>query len=186
MKISDLYESNTPLTLYHLTNEPRFELKQDFTPEDNSISIFGRHDINGIYLTDQHGVGNWLLGKGYWRPFVVEISADPSVKELDRVGRWQGEIFVESENFNLLKVNRVIPIDAFAREQYEGANGWIEEALGIEFDTGNPIPEQVGNIPLRPGYKYNKDTRTMPEAEVQALLKHFEAGVKIIHKWGGA
>ena len=50
-------------------------------------------------------------------------------------------MFVPARHFEKLHVNRVIPIDAHAREEY-GEHGWIEEHHGTEFDTHKLIKEQ--------------------------------------------
>jgi hypothetical protein len=40
-------------------------------------------------------VERWLNGYGYWRPFVVEVAVDPSVRKDPGVhGRYGGELFI--------------------------------------------------------------------------------------------
>ncbi len=160
---------------YHLTDRPKFKLDPKFTPSDNAIAIEDRSGRPGIYLGQS--VEKWVNGFGYWRPFVVEFRVDPSVVNDPGVhGRYGGEMFVPATSFNKLAIQRVIPIDAYARENY-GEPGWIESSLGVEFDTGDPIVE-----PGRPGwaeaqkkyrgYRYSgPDVRTMPPADAARLKK---------------
>jgi len=77
-------------------------------------------------------------------------------------------MFVPASSFDKLRIERVIPLDAYAREQY-GAPGWIEGELGHEFDTGSPI--LPGHYPYR-GYRYQgPDVRAMPSSDTNRLKK---------------
>lgn len=164
-----------PVKLYHITNKANFKLNPNYAPEDNSIAIFSRAGHKGIYLT--RDVEPWVNGHDYMRPFVAEIYADPSALDHDTVGRWGGEIFVPADQFNKLKVNRVIPLDAIAREQY-GTHGWIEGSHGHEFDTGKEITaKDYRGYPFK-GYKYDKDARNMTGDEVKQIRQHFNVGYK--------
>jgi hypothetical protein len=111
-------------------------------------------------------VERWVNGYGYWRPFVVEIKVDPSVMSAPGVhGRYGGELFVPATAFDKLTVQRVIPLDAHAREEF-GEAGWIEAALGTEFDTGKPIQPRYRD------YRYlGPDVREMPSSDVNHLKK---------------
>jgi hypothetical protein len=153
-----------PSTWYHLTDRARFKLDPKFAPSDNALAIEDRSGQPGIYLGQS--VESWVNGYGYWRPFVVEIKVDPSVVNDPGVhGRYGGEIFVPASSFDKLTIERVIPIDAYAREEY-GEPGWIESALGVEFDTGAPVEKTYR------GYRYaGHDVRTMPADEVAKLKK---------------
>ncbi len=162
-------------TWYHLTNRARFKLDPQHAPADNSIAIVDRSGRPGIYIAKD--VEAWVNGYGYWRPFVVELQVDPSVVNDPGVhGRWGGEMFVPASSFDKLTIERVIPIDAYAREEY-GESGWIESSLGVAFDTGEPLIE-----PGHPGWSEQKaeykgyryqgpDVRAMPQAEVARLKK---------------
>ena len=162
-------------TWYHLTERAKFKLDPKFAPADNAVAIEDRSGRPGIYLGSD--VERWVNGFGYWRPFVVEFKVDPSVVNDPGVhGRYGGEMFVPAESFGKLTIQRVIPIDAYAREQY-GEPGWIEDALGIEFDTGQPIPQR-GQPGYAEAYKKYKgyhypgpDVRVMPSTEVARLKK---------------
>ena len=157
--------SATPgTTWYHLTDRARFKLDKKFTPADNAVAIEDRSGRSGIYLG--RSVEKWLNGFGYWRPFVVEFKVDPSVVNDPGVhGRYGGELFVPASSFDKLTIERVIPIDAYAREEF-GEPGWIEDSLGVEFDTGNPIAKNYR------GYHYQgPDVRAMPAAAIARLKK---------------
>lgn len=157
---------------YHLTDRARFKLDPKFAPADNSITIWDRSGRPGIYLAKS--VETWVNGHGYWRPFVVEFNVDPAVTLDPGIhGKFGGELFVPAASFKRLKVLRVIPLDAYAREVY-GDAGWIESALGVEFDTGNPISSLRGR-PYR-GYRYiGPDVREMPMTEVVRLKKQLRS-----------
>ena len=160
---------------YHLTDRAKFKLDHKFTPADNAVAIEDRSGRPGIYLGQS--VEKWVNGFGYWRPFVVEFKVDPSVANDPGVhGRYGGEMFVPASSFDKLTIRRVIPIDAYAREEY-GEPGWIESSLGAEFDTGDPIvsPGRPGFVEARKkfkGYRYpGPDVRMMPPADVARLKK---------------
>jgi hypothetical protein len=176
-------ESSTgPVKLYHLTNKANFKLNPNFAPEDNTFAMQDRSGIKGVYLTPN--VERWVNGHNYVRAFVAEIYADPSVRDDDRVGRWGGEVFVPADQFGKLKVNRVVPLDVIAREEY-GEHGWIERSHGHEFDTGNEIPDRVGNQGPFPDYNYDKDVRNMSPEEVKRIKQHFTVGRKAREKYRG-
>jgi len=158
--------STTPPLWYHLTSRSKFKLDPTFTPEDNAFAIEDRSGQPGIYLA--HDVEPWLNGYGYWRPFVVELQVDPSVATDPGVhGRYGKEMFVPAASFGKLRILRVIPLDAYAREVY-GEPGWIEDSLGVEFDTGQPIARGQKYR----GYRYpGQDVRQMPAADVERLKR---------------
>jgi len=160
---------------YHLTDRAKFKLDPKFTPADNAIAIEDRSGRPGIYLGQS--VEAWVNGYNYWRPFVVEIKVDPSVKDDPGVhGRYGGEMFVPATSFDKLHIQRVIPIDAYAREEY-GEPGWVESDLGVEFDTGEPIPQRgqpgwAEAYKKYRGYRYpGPDVRQMPAGDAARLKK---------------
>jgi hypothetical protein len=155
---------------YHLTDRAKFKLDPKFTPSDNAFALEDRSGRAGIYLAPR--IENWLQGQGYWRPFVAEFRVDSGVKDDPGVnGRWGGEMFVPASSFHRLELERVIPIDAYAREKYGGA-GWIETAVGREFDTGNPLPPMPQVVSAYRGYHYpGPDVRNMPAGKVTQLKK---------------
>jgi GNAT superfamily N-acetyltransferase/8-oxo-dGTP pyrophosphatase MutT (NUDIX family) len=169
---------------YHLTDNEKFKLDPDYAPEDNAFALDDRSGRRGIYLAEE--IEPWLNGKGYWRPFVVEFQVDPSVVNDPGVnGRWGGEMFVPSTSFDKLKVLRVIPLDAYCREEFK-EYGWIEGDLGREFDTGKEIPEKYSERKKLPGYKYTgPDVRDMPAAEIAKLKKDLKT-VKFPEQAGAA
>jgi hypothetical protein len=160
--------------LYHITNKANFKLNPNFAPQDNSFAIQDRSGQKGIYLTPN--VERWVNGHDYMRAFVAEIYADPSALENDRIGRWGGEVFIPADQFDKLKVNRVVPLDVIAREEY-GGHGWIEGSHGHEFDTGNEITAKWNEYPFK-DYKYDKDARDMSRDEVKQIKQHFAIGRK--------
>lgn len=162
-------DGETPSTWYHLTERAKFKLDPRFTPADNAVAIEDRSGRAGIYLAPE--VEPWVNGHGYWRPFVVEIQVDPSVKNDPGVGgRWGGELFIPASSFGKLTIRRVLPIDAHAREKY-GQHGWIERDLGREFDTEKPIVAKDWEYPFR-GYRYTgPDVRDMPQAKTDQLKR---------------
>lgn len=151
---------------YHLTDRAKFKLDAKFKPSDNAVAIEDRSGRPGIYLG--RSVEKWVNGFWYWRPFVVEIKVNPSVTKDPGVhGRYGGEMFVPASSFDKLTILRVIPIDAYAREEF-GEPGWIETDLGYEFDTREPLPRHTKKFR---GYRYTgPDVRQMSAADV-ALLK---------------
>lgn len=157
---------------YHLTDRGRFKLDSKFTPADNSISIYDRSGKAGIYVASRVDV--WVNGHNYWRPFVVEFKIDPSVFENPQVhGRWGGERFIPASLFNNIEIQRVIPLDAYAREKFE-QHGWIESELKKEFDTGKPIIAKPWEYPFR-GYKYKgKNVRDMSSSEINNLKQQLK------------
>jgi len=177
--IGESTSKNGKLTLYHITNKAKFSLNKNYQPEDNAISLTDRSGHSGIYLTTS--VEEWVNKHGYLRPFVVIFQADPSITKYDTLGRWGNEIFVPAEHFDKLKIERVIPIDAYAREQF-GSPGWIEDDNGFEFDTGNPISRRTSNKPKYDNYIYPGDVRNEPANVLQKYRKFFKAGIK--HRFG--
>lgn len=174
MVVEAMEPASDPVKLYHITNKANFKLNPNYAPTDNSSSIIDRSGQKGIYLA--RDVERWVNGHDYMRPFVAEIYADPSVVENDKIGRWGGEVFVPADQFDKLKINRVMPLDAFAREEY-GQHGWFEYSHGHEFDTGNEITAKGYEYPFR-NYTYDKDARHMSPDEVKKIKQHFSVGRK--------
>jgi hypothetical protein len=172
-------------TWYHLTDKARFRLDPQFAPADNTVAMEDRSGRPGVYLAPD--VERWVNGHGYWRPFVVEVTVDPKVFHLPGVsGRWGGELFVPAALFDYVKVARVIPLDASAREQF-GMHGWVESALGREFDTSLPVPAWgapgFSPYPFR-GYRYlGPDVREMPLPEVQRLKRDLQTFRRSQSRW---
>lgn len=172
---TEIYKSDkkeAPQKFYHLTDNPKFTLDPNYAPQDNSISINDRSGRKGIYLAPD--IEPWINAHGYLRPYVAEFEVDPSaLKEPGVHGRWAGEKFIPNSSYGKLKLNRVIPTDAYAREVY-GGHGWIEERAEKEFDTGKPIKGFAG-YPFK-GYRYDgKDVRDMSPEEIKNLTDHFES-----------
>lgn len=141
----------TAATYYHITDRPDFTLDPTHRPQNNTT--LGGDMEPGVFMT-QHAEP-WLNGYGYWRPYVAEIEApdDLSTRPGVMSEGYSGEVYAPASTYPEMKVNRVIPVDAYGREQY-GTSGWIEDANGRDFQTGEPLAPQVGNIPTHPGYRY--------------------------------
>jgi hypothetical protein len=141
-------------TFYHLTSKARFKLDPRKTPEDNALAIRMR-DEPGLFLVSQNKLNRWILGHGYFRPFVAELEVD---EKYLRPERWAGEMFLPSEHFRKARITRVIPIDVQAREEF-GEYGWTEAYFETTFDTEEPIPEEkLRGYPWR-GWRWKGDVR---------------------------
>jgi hypothetical protein len=168
-----LGSDTVPPIMYHLTSDEKFKLDPNYAPEDNSFAIEDRSGRKGIYLAPN--VEKWVNGYNYWRPFVVEFAVDPSVAKDPGVhGRWGGEVFIPATSFDKLTLKRVIPLDAWCREEF-GEYGWIEGEDLQEFDTGKPIPRNYGERNSLPGYRYTgPDVRDMPAADIARLKEQLK------------
>lgn len=160
---------------FHLTDDPRFALNPEFVPEDNALAIRPR-EAAGLYVAKDKGdIEKWINRYGYLRPFVVEIEApEGSVRD----ERWGGEGFLPADQFDEVRIKRVIPVDAHAREVF-GDYGWVEDTIGRQFDTNEPTPQQQMFGPRverpGPGYRYDgPDVRDMPDEQVKRLADDAE------------
>lgn len=156
------FGASKPEVRYHITDNPRFSPDPNFRPENNTT--LGGHYPKGMFVSDDPE--KWVNGHDYVRPWVAEIHVDPSLRKAEGVhGGYRGETFVPAEHFDKIKVHRVIPLDAYAREQYHD-NGWIEEHHKTSFDDEKPLPG--GHGAKWPKYRYSgPDARDMPESETQ-------------------
>lgn len=144
-------------TLYHLTDDPDFELDPTFAPERNTT--MGGQMKPGIFLSPTPE--SWVNSYNYWRPYVVEVEVPEGVGETG--GGYGGEVYVLADDFDKVKVGRVIPLDGYARETY-GEYGWVEDDTGIDTFTGEPIPDKhYGTYPFRDGWR-SPDARDMDPA----------------------
>lgn len=173
-----------PRLWYHLTDHANFRPNPRYAPEDNALAIEDRSGRPGIYLAPE--VERWVNGQGYWRPFVAEFEVDPTVFDDPGVhGRWAGERFIPAASFSKLRLLRVIPLDAYARETFSGAPGWVETALGVAFDTGEPLPKPGWNAPVSAhypfrGYRYpGPDVREMSREQVAGLKGQMRRFLKL-------
>lgn len=168
------------VSVYHLTDDPKFAPRADFVPEDNTVSIRERTNP-GLYVAKgTWDVERWVNGSGYLRPYVAEITV-PEDAMVDE--RWGGEGFIPGDKLDQVTVKRLIPVDAFAREVY-GDYGWVEDTLGTKFDTGEPVPTDnsvryaEGGRPTN--YVYDgPDVRDMPETETKRLARDAEKALGI-------
>lgn len=154
--------SSEEVTVYHLTDNERFQLKRDKIPDDNAISIFERK-AKGLFVVDEpYDVGRWVA-KGYIRPFVVEMRVP---RHAMRPERWHNEKFVDADFFDDVKILRIIPIDAFYRDTW-GGEGLTEGSEGggldTDFYTREPLPFNKGGLFRRVDHsnlkRYSGDVR---------------------------
>ena len=141
---------------YHMTDKAKFKPSAKHVPEDNALALHERTSP-GMYLTKSPE--SWVNGHGYVRPFVAEVHVPRGVGHAER---YNGEHFVPAADLAKVKVNRVIPLDAHARETF-GEPGWVEEHHGSTFDTGAPItPHGHPGTTKFPDYHYDgPDVRDM-------------------------
>lgn len=157
---------------YHLTSKVDFKLDPKKRPENNTT--LGGDWPPGIFLTKPEGIGHWAQGYGYWRPWVVEFDVGSAKPKFD-----EGfEAYYPAEEYPKMRVLRVLPLDAFCREQY-GAWGWTEEDTGLTFDTMEPYEDksQVGTAtswddvyPWR-NWHYSGDARNESSSWREAYVK---------------
>ena len=144
-------------TLYHLTDTVDFRLDPNYRPQNNTT--WGGDLSPRIFLTPR--VETWVNGYGYWRPWVVEFSVDPAIYDFEwATGGYGGEVEVRAENYDMLRITRVLPLDAWCRETY-GEFGWVEMWEERTFDTREVIEIGSWSRPLNPprGYRYPGDAR---------------------------
>lgn len=165
--VPEVSRQSAKKTFWHLTEDPRFTLKNDFVPAENAISL-SYDDKPGLFLTDNPEY--WVNGYNYVRPFIAEIEVDElRLRKPTVPGGHQS--FVDAEDFDALEVKRVIPLDEWAREQY-GDYGWIEQFF-------DPPEDNVGNTRRFKDYKYTgADAREMPEEDVRKLIDRRNAYLK--------
>lgn len=137
-----------PTTMFHLAADADFKLDPTYRPTNNTT--LGGDWPPGIFLTPN--IEYWVNGHGYWRPWVVEFSLPEGMD----IQKWGQEYYIPAKYYPEMKINRVLPIDAWAREMY-GEPGWVEEWSGKHFDTGKEIPPNQ-RFPFR-GYQYPGDAR---------------------------
>jgi hypothetical protein len=153
-------------TTYHLTSNPKFDLDADRVPTDNTT--LGAKDDRGLFVANDPEP--WINGYDYVRPYIVELQVPNDAFDNAGAG-YSGEQFIPAENFDQVKINRVIPLDAYGREHYQD-HGWIESGLGTTFDTDESIPpnplsrdQPYNPTPLK-GYRYTgPDVRDMSTTE---------------------
>jgi len=135
MKTAWRIEASVPAKMYHLTTKVDFKLDPKKRPENNTT--LGGSMPPGIFLGAS--VESWVNGYGYWRPWVVCFNVPTNADTFEgAVGGYSGELYVPAAFYDRLRIERVIPLDAWCREEY-GSWGWVEEDDGLTFDTEQPI-----------------------------------------------
>ena len=117
--------------LYHIADKVDFRLDPTRHPENNT-TLGGDWPEAGIFLTSDPE--HWLNGYGYWRPWIVEFSVPEGIGS-----DFSSETFIPATDFNKVTITRVLPLDGYARETYRNF-GWMEDDLGVDSFTGDPIP----------------------------------------------
>jgi len=173
-------------TVYHLTDDPRFKLNADYSPEDNSVSINPRDGRRGLYVGAPE---TWTSPPyNYKRPYVAELSMPAGTKES---GRWGGENFIPAEHFGDVRVERVMPYDHYIRREY-GLPGETEEHHGQTYDTGEPLknPGPYSNNRYREGTVDTakeidtRDPRQWSDAQHEKYLGQRRAVLHDVYGWG--
>jgi hypothetical protein len=172
------------VTSYHLTNDPNFVLDKARKPQNNTT--FGGDWPNaGIFVGPS--AERWFNGYGYTRPFVVELSHPPVATMGGKAmpeGGYGGEMFIPAEEFDNVTIERVIPYDEYAREQF-GEYGPIETYNETDAQ-GSALPPIVGAWGARDtaslqNYRYSgKDVREMSPEQQRALAERTEKYVRAV------
>lgn len=120
-------------TYWHITDNPDFRPDPNHRPELNTT--MGGEMKPGLFLTSQPD--HWMQGYGYWRPYVSEIEAPDDIGQGSHLSP---ERYVPADQYGRLHVKRTIPIDAYAREQYNEP-GWVEGDSGQDFQSGSELTQ---------------------------------------------
>jgi 2'-5' RNA ligase len=153
--------------LYHLADKADFRLDPKKAPQRNTT--MGGEMKPGIFLSADPET--WMNGYGYWRPFLVEFEVPSGLANTG--GGYGGEMYVLAEDYDKIRINRVITIDAYARERF-GDWGWTEEEFGTLHETGEPLPPtEKGQWFSRPpaGSYRAPDVRSRPKAWLDEYKK---------------
>jgi hypothetical protein len=154
-------------TFYHVTDNPHFELSTTHRPHLNLEGGEVESRDPGIHMADHEGIQRWMGTGGYIRPYMVELHAPHELDDHPDIEHgYARERYVPAKHYDQLKVHRVIPLDAWDREQ--GGYGHMEQSLGSEYDTGKHIPGPLDRE-YRPKTPYaGPDVRSMtPEQHQQ-------------------
>lgn len=146
--------------LYHIADKADFRLDPKKRPSRNTT--MGGEMKPGIFLSADPET--WMNGYGYWRPFLVEFEVPAGVGNTG--GGYGKEVYVLAEDYDKIRITRVIAIDAYARERF-GDWGWTEEEFGTLHETGEPLPpKEPGQWFSRPpaGAYTAPDVRSRPKA----------------------
>lgn len=181
--ISDLPEAveGVPQVMYHLTSKADFKLNPKKRPANNS-TLGGDWDP-GIFLTNSPE--KWVNGYGYWRPFVAEFDTSALRPEDLRLAPGQGvsgEILVKADAYPRLKLMRVVPLDAHARETY-GEPGWTETFFDKDYRTDDKPPSERGALK---GWKYQGTAKDEPVEWQKAYASRIKKFAKKSGRANGA
>lgn len=156
------HTSASPVTSWHLTDNPQFALDPEYVPEDNSLSLRGGGYGRGLFVGDP---SSWFNHPQYHytRPFVAEIEHPADALQSPGWGQ-----FLPASAFPQSRVRRVIPTDEYYREKYREP-GPIESHLDPDDDIYEPLlPGNISRRPKKlPDYRYQgPDVREMSPEEI--------------------
>jgi hypothetical protein len=172
---------------YHLTADPDFEL--DPAKEPQEAQFWGQQATRppGVFLTSNPDI--WHGMYGYHRPYVAEIEHPDDIMSRAGVSHHRGgegagpQTYIPAEHMGDLRVNRVMPYDAYSREQYNW--GPVESASGKDFQTGAPLPISSGQMsPAKwkqmwgGDYRFNDDVRNWKPAQRKNWEKQYSKYLK--------
>lgn len=126
--------------LYHLTDNPDFQLDPDFEPEA-ALDIPGmRIKQPGVYLTSDPEY--WIREHNYWRPYTAEIEvSDPLAgrEEYERNNGSYPEVFVPQRMLDQIKLKSVRPTSFPPPKRkrrgavdFSSVGGGIEPTMGLD------------------------------------------------------
>lgn len=108
-------EIKMPKILYHLTDNPDFDLNPDITPEAAVNMPELRATGPGIFLTSNPDY--WVKNYQYFRPHVAEFEVSDALygrEQFEANDKWSNghpEVFVPSRMFDQIKLRGVRPYD---------------------------------------------------------------------------
>lgn len=124
-------------TMYHLTDNPDFTPDPEYRPQEG---LFWTQDpataSPGLYVTN---TPNYWTGWGN-RPYAAEFDVpDEVVRRNTNLGRPYPEHLIPPEDFDKMKLLRVVPFAGLGREDSQKAGHFSdpEWAMGQDFETGD-------------------------------------------------
>lgn len=168
--------------MYHLAAKADFRLDPRHHPANNT-TMGGDWSRPGVFVVAD--IEPWVNGYGYWRPWVVEFSVPTSLSSAEGVmeSGYAGEVFIPAEHYDQMRLTRVIPLDAWCREQYREF-GWTEGYFGTDYRTGRPLDEEhegarmswgTWRAPAGMDWAYRGDARREPAGWRREYEKRVEA-----------
>lgn len=147
--------------VWHLTQDPKFQLNPKHIPEQNYLSIFYPEESPGLYVTDTPEY--WVNAHNYVTPFIAEIEVPRQTdqpEDFTPPGPSRQD-FIPAADFARSRVVRVIPLDEWVREEYREP-GWVEDWFS---DEQIKVPE---------GYKYEGSAQDLTDEQISELRRRTE------------